>query len=105
MIPIRGATEASLVTRLLRSYRFFCSLQDNRPLSKAFFTAMIQVEKQQVCIQLYSVMQRTIFSFLTCDNGCLSPRFLFQDSPKMNNLRGYYERALQEFGTYDDGKV
>lgn len=23
----------------------------------------------------------------------------------MNNLRGYYERALQEFGTYDDGKI
>lgn len=23
----------------------------------------------------------------------------------MNNLRGYYERALQDFGTYDDGKV
>lgn len=50
MNPIRGATEASLVTRLLQLYRFFCSLQDNRPLSKAFFTTMIQVEKKQVCI-------------------------------------------------------
>ncbi|CAG5942035.1 unnamed protein product [Menidia menidia] len=25
-----------------------------------------------------------------------------QETPKMNNLRDYYERALQEFGTFDD---
>uniref|UniRef100_A0A674NCG7 UTP6 small subunit processome component n=1 Tax=Takifugu rubripes TaxID=31033 RepID=A0A674NCG7_TAKRU len=54
-----------------KARKTFKSLQDNRPLSKAFFTTMIQVEKKQ-------------------------------DTPKMNNLRGYYERALQEFGTYDD---
>lgn len=23
----------------------------------------------------------------------------------MNNLRDYYERALQEFGTFDDGNL
>lgn len=28
----------------------------------------------------------------------------FQETPKMNYLREYYERALQEFGTSDDGK-
>lgn len=50
MNPIRGATEASVVTSFLKSFRFFCSLQDNRPLSKAFFTTMIHVEKKQVCI-------------------------------------------------------
>uniref|UniRef100_A0A8D0AR95 UTP6 small subunit processome component n=1 Tax=Sander lucioperca TaxID=283035 RepID=A0A8D0AR95_SANLU len=49
----------------------FTSLQENRPLSKAFFTRMIEIEKEQ-------------------------------ETPKMNNLRDYYERALQEFGTSDD---
>ncbi|CAK6953435.1 U3 small nucleolar RNA-associated protein 6 homolog [Scomber scombrus] len=49
----------------------FTSLQESRPFSKAFFTRMIQIEKEQ-------------------------------DTPKMNNLRDYYERALQEFGTSDD---
>ncbi|XP_070712732.1 U3 small nucleolar RNA-associated protein 6 homolog [Pempheris klunzingeri] len=49
----------------------FTSLQENRPLSKAFFTRMIQIEKEQ-------------------------------ETPKMNNLRNYFERALQEFGTSDD---
>uniref|UniRef100_A0A8P4GHY8 UTP6 small subunit processome component n=1 Tax=Dicentrarchus labrax TaxID=13489 RepID=A0A8P4GHY8_DICLA len=44
---------------------------ENRPLSKAFFTRMIQIEKEQ-------------------------------ETPKMNSLREYYERALQEFGTSDD---
>lgn len=29
---------------------------------------------------------------------------VFQETPKMNYLRDYYERALQEFGTSDDGK-
>ncbi|KAL7404117.1 hypothetical protein ABVT39_009918 [Epinephelus coioides] len=51
--------------------RTFTSLQENRPLSKAFFTKMIEIEKEQ-------------------------------ETPKMNNLRDYYERALQEFGTSDD---
>uniref|UniRef100_A0A3Q3WGB1 Uncharacterized protein n=1 Tax=Mola mola TaxID=94237 RepID=A0A3Q3WGB1_MOLML len=49
----------------------FTSLQENRPLSKAFFITMIQIEKKQ-------------------------------ETPKMNNLRDYYERALQEFGIFDD---
>lgn len=30
---------------------------------------------------------------------CLS----FQETTRMNYLRDYYERALQEFGTSDDG--
>lgn len=54
-----------------KARRTFTSLQENRPLSKAFFTKMIEIEKEQ-------------------------------DTPKMNNLRDYYERALQEFGTSDD---
>lgn len=49
----------------------FTSLQENRPLSKAFFTKMIEMEKEQ-------------------------------ETPKMNNVRDCYERALQEFGTSDD---
>uniref|UniRef100_A0AAQ4R4P4 UTP6 small subunit processome component n=1 Tax=Gasterosteus aculeatus aculeatus TaxID=481459 RepID=A0AAQ4R4P4_GASAC len=49
----------------------FTSLKENRPLSKAFFTRMIEIEKEQ-------------------------------ETPKMNSLRDYYERALQEFGTSDD---
>ncbi|XP_075946331.1 U3 small nucleolar RNA-associated protein 6 homolog [Anarhichas minor] len=49
----------------------FTSLQENRPLSKAFFTRMLAIEKEQ-------------------------------ETPKMNSLRDYYERALQEFGTSDD---
>lgn len=28
-----------------------------------------------------------------------------QETPKMNSLRDYYERALQEFGTTDDGEL
>lgn len=44
-----GAIETFLVTRFLHSHCFFCSLQDNRPLSKAFFSTMIQMEKKQVC--------------------------------------------------------
>ncbi|XP_053187162.1 U3 small nucleolar RNA-associated protein 6 homolog [Scomber japonicus] len=54
-----------------KARRTFTSLQESRPFSKAFFTRMIQMEKEQ-------------------------------DTPKMNNLRDYYERALQEFGTSDD---
>ncbi|TDH16054.1 hypothetical protein EPR50_G00015900 [Perca flavescens] len=54
-----------------KSRKTFKSLQENRPLSKAFFTRMIEIEKEQ-------------------------------ETPKMNNLRDYYERALQEFGTSDD---
>ncbi|CAJ1053577.1 U3 small nucleolar RNA-associated protein 6 homolog [Xyrichtys novacula] len=54
-----------------KARKTFISLQENRPLSKAFFTKMIQLEKEQ-------------------------------ETPKMNNLRDYYERALQEFGTSDD---
>uniref|UniRef100_A0A8D3CQK0 UTP6 small subunit processome component n=1 Tax=Scophthalmus maximus TaxID=52904 RepID=A0A8D3CQK0_SCOMX len=54
-----------------KSRKTFTSLQENRPLSKAFFTRMIEIEKEQ-------------------------------ETPKMNNLRDYYERALQEFGTTDD---
>ncbi|XP_040000819.1 U3 small nucleolar RNA-associated protein 6 homolog [Xiphias gladius] len=54
-----------------KARKTFTSLQENRPLSKAFFTRMIQIEQEQ-------------------------------ETPKMNNLRDYYERALQEFGTKDD---
>lgn len=54
-----------------KARKTFISLQENRPLSRDFFTRMIQIEKEQ-------------------------------EAPKMNNLRNYYERALQEFGTSDD---
>lgn len=54
-----------------KARKTFTSLQENRPLSKSFFTRMIQIEKEQ-------------------------------ETPKMNNLRDYYERALQEFGTADE---
>uniref|UniRef100_A0A672GDW7 U3 small nucleolar RNA-associated protein 6 homolog C-terminal domain-containing protein n=1 Tax=Salarias fasciatus TaxID=181472 RepID=A0A672GDW7_SALFA len=54
-----------------KARKIFTSLQENRPLSKAFFTKMIEIEKEQ-------------------------------ETPKMNNLRDYYERALQEFGTSDE---
>ncbi|XP_061687228.1 U3 small nucleolar RNA-associated protein 6 homolog [Syngnathoides biaculeatus] len=54
-----------------KARKTFTSLQENRPLSKPFFTKMIQIEKEQA-------------------------------SPKMNNLRDYYERVLQEFGTSDE---
>lgn len=54
-----------------KARKTFTSLQENRPLSKAFFTRMIEIEKEQ-------------------------------ETPKMNNLRDYYERALQELGTSDD---
>ncbi|XP_068583399.1 U3 small nucleolar RNA-associated protein 6 homolog [Cebidichthys violaceus] len=54
-----------------KARRTFTSLQENRPLSKAFFTRMLEIEKEQ-------------------------------ETPKMNSLRDYYERALQEFGTSDD---
>uniref|UniRef100_A0A671U938 UTP6 small subunit processome component n=1 Tax=Sparus aurata TaxID=8175 RepID=A0A671U938_SPAAU len=56
-----------------KARKTFTSLQENRPLSKAFFNTMIEIEKQQ-------------------------------ETPKMNYLRDYYERALQEFGTSDDGE-
>ncbi|XP_034544080.1 U3 small nucleolar RNA-associated protein 6 homolog [Notolabrus celidotus] len=54
-----------------KARKTFISLQEIRPLSKAFFTQMIQIEKEQ-------------------------------ETPKINSLRDYYERALQEFGTSDD---
>lgn len=54
-----------------KARKTFTSLQDIRPLSKAFFDRMIKIEKEQ-------------------------------ETPRMNNLRDYYERALQEFGTSDD---
>lgn len=54
-----------------KARKTFTSLQENRPLSKSFFTRMIQIEKEQ-------------------------------ETPKMNNLRDNYERALQEFGTADE---
>ncbi|KAF3852257.1 hypothetical protein F7725_005612 [Dissostichus mawsoni] len=54
-----------------KARKAFTSLQENRPLSKAFFTTMINIEKEQ-------------------------------ETPKMNFLRDYFERALQEFGTSDD---
>uniref|UniRef100_A0A6Q2XZJ1 UTP6 small subunit processome component n=1 Tax=Esox lucius TaxID=8010 RepID=A0A6Q2XZJ1_ESOLU len=49
----------------------FLSLHESRPFSKAFFTRMIQIEKEQ-------------------------------ETPKMTNLRDFYERALSEFGSTDD---
>uniref|UniRef100_A0A8C7WMW9 UTP6 small subunit processome component n=1 Tax=Oryzias sinensis TaxID=183150 RepID=A0A8C7WMW9_9TELE len=54
-----------------KARKTFKSLQENRPLSKSFFTRMVEIEKEQ-------------------------------EAPKMNHLREYYERALQEFGTSDD---
>ncbi|KAM7418882.1 hypothetical protein PAMA_016147 [Pampus argenteus] len=54
-----------------KARKTFTSLQESRPFSKAFFTRIIQIEKEQ-------------------------------KTPKMNNLRDYYERALQEFGSSDD---
>ncbi|KAM4604075.1 U3 small nucleolar RNA-associated protein 6 homolog isoform 2-T2 [Polymixia lowei] len=54
-----------------KARKTFISLHENRPFSKAFFTRMIQIEKEQ-------------------------------ETPKMSNLRDYYERALREFGTSDD---
>lgn len=30
--------------------------------------------------------------------------FDLKETPKMSNLRDYYERALQEFGTADEGE-
>lgn len=54
-----------------KARKTFTSLQESRPFSKAFFTRMIQMEKEQ-------------------------------ETPRMNNLRDYYERALQEFGSSDD---
>ncbi|KAI4889138.1 hypothetical protein NFI96_015137 [Prochilodus magdalenae] len=51
--------------------KVFKSLHEHRPFTKAFFTKMIQIEKDQ-------------------------------ESPKMSNLRDYYERALREFGSTDD---
>uniref|UniRef100_A0A8C2WQ68 UTP6 small subunit processome component n=1 Tax=Cyclopterus lumpus TaxID=8103 RepID=A0A8C2WQ68_CYCLU len=56
-----------------KARRNFTSLQENRPLSKAFFTRMIEIEKEQ-------------------------------ETPRMSSLRDYYERALQEFATSDDGE-
>ncbi|KAF7659958.1 hypothetical protein LDENG_00290460 [Lucifuga dentata] len=54
-----------------KARKTFTSLQEIRPFSKAFFTRMIEIEKEQ-------------------------------EKPKINNLRDYYERALQEFGSSDD---
>uniref|UniRef100_A0A3P8W3H1 UTP6 small subunit processome component n=1 Tax=Cynoglossus semilaevis TaxID=244447 RepID=A0A3P8W3H1_CYNSE len=54
-----------------KARKIFTSLQEIRPLSKAFFIKMIQIEKDQ-------------------------------ETPRMNYLRDYYERALQEFGTTDE---
>ncbi|XP_029909860.1 U3 small nucleolar RNA-associated protein 6 homolog [Myripristis murdjan] len=54
-----------------KARKTFTSLQEVRPLSKSFFTRMIEIEKEQ-------------------------------ETPKMSNLRNYYERALQEFGSTDD---
>ncbi|XP_029017804.1 U3 small nucleolar RNA-associated protein 6 homolog isoform X2 [Betta splendens] len=54
-----------------KARKTFTSLEEDRPLSKAFFTRMIEIEKER-------------------------------ETPKMNSLRDYYERALQEFGTSDD---
>ncbi|KAM9819770.1 U3 small nucleolar RNA-associated protein 6 homolog [Syngnathus typhle] len=54
-----------------KARKTFKSLQENRPLSKFFFTKMIHIEKEQ-------------------------------ETPKMNNLRDYYERVLQEFGSSDE---
>uniref|UniRef100_A0A6Q2XSC2 UTP6 small subunit processome component n=1 Tax=Esox lucius TaxID=8010 RepID=A0A6Q2XSC2_ESOLU len=52
-------------------FHVFLSLHESRPFSKAFFTRMIQIEKEQ-------------------------------ETPKMTNLRDFYERALSEFGSTDD---
>ncbi|XP_062401136.1 U3 small nucleolar RNA-associated protein 6 homolog isoform X2 [Sardina pilchardus] len=54
-----------------KARKTFTSLHEHRPFSKAFFTTMIQIEKQQ-------------------------------ETPKMNNVRDCYERALREFGSADD---
>ncbi|KAL1005958.1 hypothetical protein UPYG_G00066160 [Umbra pygmaea] len=54
-----------------KARKAFVSLHESRPFSKAFFTRMIQIEKEQ-------------------------------ETPKMTNLREFYERALREFGSTDD---
>uniref|UniRef100_A0A4W5KRB0 UTP6 small subunit processome component n=1 Tax=Hucho hucho TaxID=62062 RepID=A0A4W5KRB0_9TELE len=54
-----------------KARKTFTSLHESRPFSKAFFTRMIQMEKDQ-------------------------------ETPKMSNLRDFYERALREFGSTDD---
>uniref|UniRef100_A0A8C8M0R5 UTP6 small subunit processome component n=1 Tax=Oncorhynchus tshawytscha TaxID=74940 RepID=A0A8C8M0R5_ONCTS len=54
-----------------KARKTFTSLHESRPFSKAFFTRMIQMEKNQ-------------------------------ETPKMSNLRDFYERALREFGSTDD---
>ncbi|CAB1344695.1 unnamed protein product [Coregonus sp. 'balchen'] len=54
-----------------KARKTFTSLHESRPFSKAFFTRMIQIEKDQ-------------------------------ETPKMSNLRDFYERALREFGSTDD---
>uniref|UniRef100_A0A6Q2YG64 UTP6 small subunit processome component n=1 Tax=Esox lucius TaxID=8010 RepID=A0A6Q2YG64_ESOLU len=54
-----------------KARKTFTSLHESRPFSKAFFTRMIQIEKEQ-------------------------------ETPKMTNLRDFYERALSEFGSTDD---
>uniref|UniRef100_A0AAR2II18 UTP6 small subunit processome component n=1 Tax=Pygocentrus nattereri TaxID=42514 RepID=A0AAR2II18_PYGNA len=55
-----------------KARKIFKSLHEHRPFTKAFFTKMIQIEKEQ-------------------------------EKPNMSNLRDYYERALREFGSSDDG--
>uniref|UniRef100_A0AAR2LA90 U3 small nucleolar RNA-associated protein 6 homolog C-terminal domain-containing protein n=1 Tax=Pygocentrus nattereri TaxID=42514 RepID=A0AAR2LA90_PYGNA len=55
-----------------KARKIFKSLHEHRPFTKAFFTKMIQIEKEQVSF-------KTVF-----------------------NLRDYYERALREFGSSDD---
>uniref|UniRef100_A0A6Q2YAB2 UTP6 small subunit processome component n=1 Tax=Esox lucius TaxID=8010 RepID=A0A6Q2YAB2_ESOLU len=62
---------ASILSWLTSYIHVFLSLHESRPFSKAFFTRMIQIEKEQ-------------------------------ETPKMTNLRDFYERALSEFGSTDD---
>lgn len=54
-----------------KARKTFTSLHEHRPFTKAFFTKMIHIEKEQ-------------------------------ETPKMSNLRDYYERALREFGSSDE---
>lgn len=114
-----------LLRQILNYSSLLCSLQENRPLSKAFFTRMIEIEKEHVCITasvrhiwklLHAPKCETIESVwigFTDTDTLLHQKtnlwdrlwtcLFFQESTKMNYLRDYYERALQEFGTSDEG--
>lgn len=62
-------------------------------------------------LMLWHVMtKRQVASTSCCHVRCERSlkdvwHLLLQENPKMNNLRDYYERALEVFGTSDEGKL